>query len=169
MLNKVVEPKLSRGQAGNDLWKKCIVALAIAAVMALITFAFIFIASSPILWILGPNYLHLHRELLCFAAVSCGWILAGMPQLILYARGWVQYIWITTLMEIACQAVVMPFLDLSHPLGVLSLDGIRALVSFTFYGSLVIRQWFLWRAAQKRDSQRINGSAAYSPGANVAA
>ncbi|MBV9998009.1 MAG: hypothetical protein JO015_02745 [Verrucomicrobia bacterium] len=156
LLSKVIEPKLSRAQLGPDLWKKAVAALGLAVAMALATFIVIFITSARILWILGPNYQHLHCELLCFAAVSCGWIFAGLPQLILYARGWVQYLWITPLLEITCQAVAMPFLDLSHPLGVLSLDGIRALVSFTCYGSLVIRQWLVWKSAQKRNSRGGN-------------
>jgi O-antigen/teichoic acid export membrane protein len=168
MLSKVVEPKLSRAQLGPELWKKTLAALGLAAAMALATFTFIFITSAKILWILGPNYQHLHRELLCFAAVSSGWIFAGLPQLILYARGWVQYVWITPLVEITCQAVVMPFLDLSHPLGVLSLDGIRAVVSFTFYGSLVIRQWFVWRSAQRRGAQSGSVPAVYPPAADTA-
>jgi O-antigen/teichoic acid export membrane protein len=153
MLTKVIEPKLSRAQPGNDLWKKCIAALAVAAGMALVTFAFILVTECQILWLLGPNYQSLYRELLWFGAVSCGWIVAGVPQLILYSRGWVQYVWITPIAEIVCQGTAMPFLDLSHPLGVLALDAIRASVSFTLYGALVVRQWLLWRCTQKAQSQ----------------
>ena len=149
LFSKVVEPKLARAQLGHDLWAKCLASLVLAVVLALGAFGFIVAFSHPILWLLGPNYSGLHRELLWFGAVSCGWIVAGLPEFVLYARGWVQYVWVAPVAEAVCQALALPFLDLAHPLGVLSLDALRGVIAFAVCGGLVIRQWLLWRSARK--------------------
>lgn len=151
MLSKVVEPKLSRAQAGSDLWTKSLLALGLALTMTFATFGFILIFSHQMLWLLGPNYSSLHRELLWFGAISCARIVTGVPQMVLYARGWVQYLWIPPLVEIVSQGIAIPFLDLSHPLGVLWLEAVRSTVSFMADGTLLIRQWLLWRRRARNE------------------
>jgi hypothetical protein len=61
----------------------------------------------------------------------------AMSMMLLYARGWADYMWISPVAEALCQAGAIPLLNLSTPMGVLKLDAVRTAVGAIVYGSLV--------------------------------
>jgi hypothetical protein len=141
IVTKIIEPKLAKTEEGTTLWRTFCVSVLIVAVMACGAFAIMFLSRHQVLWLLGKNYWHLERELLFYAGISCLGMLTSMSMMLLYARGWVDYIWISPLAEVTCQVSALPFLNLSAPMGVICLEAIRIAVAGIVYGSLVGRRF----------------------------
>ena len=99
------------------------------------------------LWLLGKQYWYLEKELVFYSGVCCTGMLTSMSMMLLYARGWADYMWISPIAEVFCQVCAMPFLNLSTPIGVLSLDAVRIAVAGIVYGSLVGRRFLLSKRA----------------------
>lgn len=147
IVSKIIEPKLARAEEGGDLWKKFGVSVAFVALMAGGVFVLMLLFRHQFLWLLGSNYSHLEKELVFYAGVACSGMLSSMSMLLLYARGWADYMWISPIIEVLCQLSALPFLDLATPIGVLSLDAVRIGVAGIVYGSLVGRRFILSRAS----------------------
>jgi O-antigen/teichoic acid export membrane protein len=145
IVSKIIEPKLARATEGADLWRKFRMALVLVAMMAVSGFAVMFIFRHQFLWLLGKDYWYLEKELVFYAGICCTGTLTSMSMMLLYARGWADYMWISPIAEVCCQVSALPFLNLSTPMGVLSLDAIRVAVSGIVYGSLVAGRFFLSR------------------------
>lgn len=137
IVTKIIEPKLARAKEGADLWRKFGVALGVVAMMAGSGFVLMFLFRYQFLWLLGKDYWYLEKELVFYCGIACTAMLTSMSMMLLYARGWVDYMWISPIAEVFCQVSALPFLNLSTPMGVLSLDAIRIAVAGIVYGSLV--------------------------------
>jgi O-antigen/teichoic acid export membrane protein len=147
IVSKIIEPKLAKAKEGLDLWRKFGLSLVFVAMMACSVFVLMVLFRHQFLWLLGKNYWYLEKELVFYAGIACTATLTSMPMLLLYARGWADYMWISPIVEVLCQVGAMPFLNLSTPMGALSLDAIRIAVSGIVYGSLVGRRFLLSKPA----------------------
>jgi O-antigen/teichoic acid export membrane protein len=147
IVTKIIEPKLARAKEGADLWRKFAASVVLVAMMAAVVFSLMFFFRHQFLWLLGKNYWYLEKELVFYAGISCTATLTSMPMLLLYARGWADYIWISPICEVFCQTCAMPFLNLSTITGVLSLDAIRIVVAGIVCSSLVGRRFLLNKQA----------------------
>lgn len=78
-----------------------------------------------------------------------------MSMMLLYARGWADYMWISPVTEVLCQLGAIHFLDLSTPMGVLRLDSVRIGVAAIVYGSLVAIRFV--RSRRRRDLAGAGG------------
>ena len=107
------------------------------------------------LWLLGANYWYLDKELAFYSGVSCAGTVTSMSMMLLYARGWADYMWISPVTEVLCQLAAIRFLDLSTPMGVLRLDSVRIGVAAIVYGSLVAIHFV--RTRRKRDFRGGSG------------
>jgi hypothetical protein len=137
IVSKIIEPKLARAKEGADLWRKFGAATGLVAIMAVGSFALMFLFRHQFLWLLGKNYWYLEKELVFYAGIACTSTLTSMSVRLLSARGWVDYTWISPIAEVLCQLSALQFLNLSTLIGVLSLDGIRIGVSGIVCGALV--------------------------------
>jgi O-antigen/teichoic acid export membrane protein len=148
IISKIIEPKLARAKEGTDLWRKFAIAVVFVAMMAGSGFALMYFFRHQFLWLLGKDYWYLEKELVFYAGVCSTGTLTSMSMLLLYARGWADYMWISPIAEVVCQVSALPFLNLSTPMGVLSLDAIRIGVAGFVYGSLVGGRFLLSRRAK---------------------
>jgi O-antigen/teichoic acid export membrane protein len=153
IVTKIIEPKLARANEGTDLWRKFGASTLLVAIMALGIFALMFLLRHQFLWLLGKNYWYLEKELVFYAGICCTGTLTSMSMMLLYARGWADYMWISPIVEVACQVSALPFLNLATPMGVLSLDAIRVVVSGIVYGSLVGGRFFRSKRATNSKSE----------------
>jgi O-antigen/teichoic acid export membrane protein len=144
---KIIEPKLARAKEGADLRRKFGVVVVCVAMMACSGFVLMFLFRYQFLWLLGKQYWHLEKELVFYSGVCCTGMLTSMSMKLLCARGWADYMWISPIAEVFCQVCAIPFLNLSTPIGVLSLDAIRIAVAGIVYGSLVGRRFLLSKQA----------------------
>jgi len=137
IVSKIIEPKLARAKEGADLWRKFGVSVLCLAAMAAGCFTLMFLFRHQFLWLLGKDYWYLEKELVFYSGVACTGTVTAMSMILLYARGWVDYMWISPVAEVLCQLAATPLLNLSTPMGVLKLDAVRTAVGAIVYGSLV--------------------------------
>jgi O-antigen/teichoic acid export membrane protein len=137
IVSKIIEPKLARAKEGADLWGKFGVSVLCVAAMAAGCFVLMFLFRHQFLWLLGKDYSYLEKEVVFYSGVACTGTVTAMSMMLLYARGWADYMWISPVAEVLCQLGAIPLLNLSTPMGVLKLDAVRTVVAAIVYGSLV--------------------------------
>ena len=155
IIQKLIEPKLARAHEGKDLWRKFAISVLCVAAMAGGCFCLMFFFRHQFLWLLGKNYWYLDKELAFYSGVSCAGTVTSMSMMLLYARGWADYMWISPVTEVLCQLGAIHFLDLSTPMGVLRLDSVRIGVAAIVYGSLVAIRFV--RSRRRRDLAGAGG------------
>jgi O-antigen/teichoic acid export membrane protein len=149
IVSKIIGPKLARAKDGADLWRKFGIAVVLVGIMAGSGFAVMFLFRHQFLWLLGKQYWYLEKELTFYSGVSCVGMFTSMAMTLLYARGWADFIWISSIVEVFCQVSALPFLNLATPMGVLSLDAIRVVISGVVSIALVGRRFLLSKRAIK--------------------
>ncbi|WP_160296847.1 oligosaccharide flippase family protein [Sphingomonas sp. ERG5] len=108
------------------------VAKAIMAIVGLGVIAIGALLPGPLLWLLGPRYMHLDHELLA-ALTTAAITLVMTPTVMLNrAKGWVRLDPVIALVQIALLIVMVPFWDFTTPLSVL-------LLSMMLSGSLLLQ------------------------------
>ena len=159
IISKLIEPKLARAQEGMDLWRKFAISVLCVAVMAASCFCLMFLFRHQFLWLLGKNYWYLDKELAFYSGVACAGTVTSMSMMLLYARGWVEYMWISPVTEILCQLSAIHFLDLATPMGVLRLDAVRIGAAAVVYGVLVAVRFFKTRHSANLKAHEDNAVA----------
>jgi O-antigen/teichoic acid export membrane protein len=137
IVSKIIGPKLARAKEGADLWCKFGVSVLCVTAMAAGCFALMFLFRHQYLWLLGKDYWYLEKEVVFYSGLACTATVTAMSYMLLYARGWADYMWIAPVAEVLCQLAAIPLLNLSTPMGVLQLDAVRIPVAAIVYGSLV--------------------------------
>jgi O-antigen/teichoic acid export membrane protein len=137
IVSKIIGPKLARAKEGADLWCKFGVSVFCVTAMAAGCFALMFLFRHQYLWLLGKDYWYLEKEVVFYSGLACTATVTAMSYMLLYARGWADYMWIAPVAEVLCQLAAIPLLNLSTPMGVLQLDAVRIPVAAIVYGSLV--------------------------------
>jgi O-antigen/teichoic acid export membrane protein len=148
IVSKIIEPKLARAREGADLWRKFGISVLCVAAMAAGCFTLMFLFRHQFLWLLGKDYWYLEKELVFYSGVACTGTVTAMSMILLYARGWADYMWISPVTEVLCQLGAIPLLNLSTPMGVIKLDAVRAAVAAIVYGSLVCGRFLQSRRAR---------------------
>jgi O-antigen/teichoic acid export membrane protein len=137
IVSKIIEPKLARAKEGADLWRKFGASVLCVAAMAAGCFILMFLFRRQFLWLLGKDYWYLEKEVAFYSGVACAGTVTAMSMMLLYARGWADYMWISPVAEVLGQLGAIPLLNLSTPMGVLKLNAVRVAVAAVVYGSLV--------------------------------
>jgi O-antigen/teichoic acid export membrane protein len=108
------------------------IAKAAMAVVGLGVIAVGALLPGPLLWLLGPKYMHLDHELLA-ALTTAAMTLVSTPTVLLNrAKGWVRLDPLVAIIQICLLIATVPFWDFTHPLSVL-------LLSMTLSGSLLLQ------------------------------
>jgi O-antigen/teichoic acid export membrane protein len=149
---KIIEPKLARVKEGAGLWRKFGLSVLCVAAMAAGCFTLMFLFRHQFLWLLGKDYGYLEKELVFYSGVACTGMVTAMSWMLLDARGWTDYMWISPVAEVLCQVGAIPLLNLSTPMGVLKLDAVRTAVGAIVYGSLVCGRFLQSKRASNLNS-----------------
>jgi O-antigen/teichoic acid export membrane protein len=122
VMGNVIYPRFARVQERGLLWRRYWQILGSYAVLAFALLAFTALFPHAFLWVIGPKYAHLEKELflMVLSAVLFS-ILACMWQLNV-ARGWIVSPWLMIPMAVAVQIVCIVLLDVSTVHGVLLLN-----------------------------------------------
>jgi O-antigen/teichoic acid export membrane protein len=139
VMGNVIYPRFSRVQEAGLLWKRYWQILGGYAAISFALLAFTAMFPEALLWVLGPKYSHLGKELflmvlsaVLFAVLACMWQLN-------VARGWIVSPWLMIPIGIAAQVVGIIVLDVSTVRGVLLLN-IYSMVPGFFLNLLRTRQ-----------------------------
>jgi len=122
VMGNVIYPRFARVQEPQLLWRRYWQILAGHAAIALLLLAITAAIPHAILWVLGPKYSHLEKELflMVLSAVLFS-ILACMWQLNV-ARGWIVSPWLMIPIGVTVQIVLILVLDVSQVRCVLLLN-----------------------------------------------
>lgn len=101
---------------------------------------------NPLLWLLGPSYAHLQRELPWFIASSALAYFASVLWSLNFARAWVRWSWLNVPLTLGIQAFTLPLLDLSTVHGVI-LFGL-----FPSLASIALNFWMSARGLRETNS-----------------
>jgi O-antigen/teichoic acid export membrane protein len=139
VMGNVIYPRFARVQEMGMLWRRYWQILGGHAALALGLLAFTALFPDALLWVLGPKYSHLEKELflMILSAVLFS-ILACMWQLNV-ARGWIVSPWLMIPTGVAAQVMLIPLLDISQVRGVLLLN-IYSMIPGFFLNFLRTRQ-----------------------------
>lgn len=110
-----------------------------AAVAALGLWALSVAFSNPLLWLLGPSYAHLQRELPLLVASSALAYFASVLWSLNFARAWVRQSWLNIPLTLGIMGVSLPLLDLST---------VRGVILFGLFPSLASIALNLWLSAR---------------------
>jgi O-antigen/teichoic acid export membrane protein len=122
VMGNVFYPRFARVQEAGLLWRRYWQILGFHAAIALGLLALTALFPQALLWVLGPKYSHLEKEL--FLMILSGVlfsILACMWQLNI-ARGWIVSAWLMIPIGVAVQIALILALDISTVRGVLLMN-----------------------------------------------
>jgi len=139
VMGNVIYPRFARVQERALLWKRYWQILGGYAVLAFALLALTALFPDALLWVIGPKYAHLDKELflMVLSAVLFS-ILACMWQLNV-ARGWIVNPWLMIPTGVAAQILCVLLLDVSTVRGVLLLN-IYSMIPGFFLNFLRTRQ-----------------------------
>ena len=118
--NNLILPRFARLPANRPLLtRRYAQIVGLAAVAALALWALSAAFPKPLLWLLGPSYAHLQRELPLLMANSALAYFAAVLWSLNFARAWVRWSWLNIPFALAIQAACVSLLDLSTVRGVI--------------------------------------------------
>jgi O-antigen/teichoic acid export membrane protein len=130
VLGNVVFPSFARVQDSHVLWKRYWQILSASAGLSLSLLLLAALVPDLLLWVLGPKYAHLDRELflmvlsaVSFAIVACMWQLNVV-------RGWIVSPWLMIPIGVATQVLLIFLLDVSTVRGVLLFNTLSTVPAF---------------------------------------
>ena len=122
VMGNVVYPRFARVQEPQLLWRRYWQILGGHAVLALVLLGITAAFPDALLWVLGPKYAHLEKELflmmlsaVLFSVLACMWQLN-------VARGWIVSPWLMIPIGVLVQIILIVVLDVSQVRGVLLLN-----------------------------------------------
>lgn len=138
-LTQLVCPLISRTKDPRRLAKLCLVALGGSILAALGLIMAGVVLSDQVLWLLGAQYSHLHRELAWFLAAQALGVAANAAWGIAYTRSWVRYGWLQIPFTVLLQCISAAYLNLSQVSNAIFFASISSIVGFVIASILIIR------------------------------
>ena len=127
LLTNVFAPAFARCQSPRRLrWQFAGIVGAVAAFSALLIAAAALFPHA-FLFVLGPNYMHLERELVLMVAGAVVSALTGTFWALNASKAWITGSWLYVPLTLATQAAMIPFVDFSSVRGVLVFNLISAI------------------------------------------
>ncbi len=119
LLNYVVSPSLAKAVSAHSLRRMLYLASGGVTVVSSLIIASCRLLPDPILWIFGPQYAHLQRELLLTAISLSMNLYLAVLWTVNTARAWLRRTWVIAPATIVLQVALAPFLQLSTVAGIL--------------------------------------------------
>lgn len=134
----VLVPRLARAATGRGIlgYSSAILLVQLCAAVPLMALAWSF--PGALLWLLGPSYAELERELFWMCSNMGIHALAGALWAINAARAWTQGAWLLATVTLAAQAALATMLDLS------SLTGVLWLNQLSLIPAMFVNLWMAW-------------------------
>jgi O-antigen/teichoic acid export membrane protein len=139
VMGNVIYPRFARVQQPELLWKRYWQILGGHAALAFCLLALAWLFPDALLWVLGPKYTHLDRELflmvlsaVLFSVLACMWQLN-------VARGWIVSPWLMIPIGVVVQVILIFIFDVSTVRGVLMMN-IYSMIPGFFLNLLRTRQ-----------------------------
>jgi O-antigen/teichoic acid export membrane protein len=139
VMGNVIYPRFARVQEAHLLWKRYWQILGGHAALAFCLLGLTWMLPEALLWVLGPKYTHLDRELflmvlsaVLFSVLACMWQLN-------VARGWIVSPWLMIPIGIVVQVILIFVFDVSTVRGVLLMN-IYSMIPGFFLNLLRTRQ-----------------------------
>ena len=139
VMGNVIYPRFARVQETRLLWRRYWQILGGHAALALMVLAFTVAWPEALLWVLGPKYAHLQRELFLMMLSAVMFSILGCMWQLNVARGWIVSPWLMIPTGVAAQVILILLLDVSKVRGVLLLN-IYSMVPGFFLNLLRTRQ-----------------------------
>ncbi len=151
VMSNIVAPYYARTQ---DLSRVKHLYFQITALATIISLFLISISArfpTQVIWILGPQYMGLKREVSLMVGVACLNFLINTMWVLNLTKGWTKHAWLQIPLILTTQVVLLAYLDLSTVSGVLCFAIISA---FPFF----VLQFWLFRAGFHSERLRLLGS-----------
>ena len=148
-LAQLILPRIARTQEPRRLTRLCLMTLGglLAASLVLAGLGMLF--ADQVLWLLGGQYAHLHRELAWFLGSLVLGTVANAAWGLCYTRNWVRYAWVQIPAAVIVQAVAACWLDLSRVSHAIVFSSLSSLTGLLIAGYLVVRGLSsAWKAAR---------------------
>jgi O-antigen/teichoic acid export membrane protein len=122
ILNDVIQPRFTRLQEPGQIWRSYIVMMILLVAAGSLLVLAAVVLPSPMLWILGEQYLHLERELPIAVGSAALSTLATAAHGFNMSRGWILHGKIAIPVGLATQAVLLYVCDLNSIAGLLLMN-----------------------------------------------
>jgi O-antigen/teichoic acid export membrane protein len=139
VMGNVIYPRFARVQEPGMLWRRYWQILGGHAALALALLAFTAVWPEALLWVLGPKYSHLQKELFLMMLSAVMFSILGCMWQLNVARGWIVSPWLMIPAGIVVQVILIVVLNISEVRGVLLLN-IYSMVPGFFLNFLRTRQ-----------------------------
>jgi O-antigen/teichoic acid export membrane protein len=139
VMGNVIYPRFARVQEAGVLWRRYWQILGGHAALAFALLAFTAAWPEALLWVLGPKYAHLEKELFLMMLSAVMFSILGCMWQLNVARGWIVSPWLMIPTGIVAQVILIIVLDISEVRGVLLLN-IYSMVPGFFLNFLRTRQ-----------------------------
>lgn len=138
-LAQLILPRIARTQEPQRLVRLCLLTLGgiLLASLALAGLGVLF--ADQVLWLLGTQYAHLHRELAFFLGFLVLGTVANAAGGLCYARNWVRHAWLQIPLAVVAQALAACWLDLGRVSHVIVFSALSNLTGLLIAGYLVVR------------------------------
>ncbi len=138
-LAQLVLPRIARTQEPRRLLRLCLLALGgiLLASLALAGLGVLF--AGQVLWLLGTQYAHLHRELAFFLGSLVLGTVANAAWGLCYTRNWVCHAWVQIPLAVFVQVLAACWLDLGRVSHAIVFSALSNLTGLLIAGYLVVR------------------------------
>jgi hypothetical protein len=136
----VFVPHFAKASFQSNLGRKYLGLLLLSSIPTLTLMLIIMIAPDAVLWILGPHYAHLKKEIVVTGLFLVIVGLQGSTQTLNLARGWVVPGWMTVGCGLFLPILSTRLLNLSTVSGVLTMNICLSLAGFVQNVGLAIRR-----------------------------
>jgi len=151
VMSNIVAPYYARTQDLSRVKRLYFQITVLAAIISLFLISISVRFPTQVLWILGPQYMALQREVSLMVGVACLNFLINTMWVLNLTKGWTKHAWLQIPLTLTPQVVLLPYLDLSAVSGVLCFGIISAFPVF-------VLQFWLFRAGFHSEQLRLDGS-----------
>lgn len=106
-MQSIILPAYARCQDPHQLRRLYFQILGLNLVIALVPVAFVFVAPTPFLWLLGGKYAHLSHELLLISVGAATSVMSAVLSQMNQVRAWIVPGWITVPIGVAIQILLI--------------------------------------------------------------
>jgi O-antigen/teichoic acid export membrane protein len=152
-LAQLILPRIARTQEPRRLLRLCLLTLGGILSAALVLAGLGIVFADQVLWLLGSQYAHLHRELAWFLGYLVLGTMANAAWGLCYTRNWVRHAWLQIPFAMGAQALAACWLDLGRVSHAIVFSGLSNLTGLLIAVYLVVRGL---KAARQAASARIS-------------
>lgn len=151
-LAQLIMPRIARTQEPRRLLRLSLLALGGMLLASVLLAGLGILFADQVLWLLGSQYAHLHRELAWFLGYLVLGTVANAAWGLCYTRNWVRHAWLQIPFAVGAQALAACWLDLGRVTHAIVFSGLSNITG------LLIAVWLVVRGlrAARRDGTMVS-------------